>query len=268
MLAGAENRCCLVLFALAAVQIGCGGSDPAAPVDGGTPPGAAEENGADAEAVAMAEELGMTVQELQMKKQMMMDQGMWPDEIAKALAMGGGADSLFRDDVGSNSAAPDNIDQLVFVRSDKDKAFSLKDYIGKKNLVLVFTRGYYGGRVCPFCATQTAQLAAAKDEFTKRDAVVLIIYPGSGEHLPDFVAAVTEVDREQADFAAVGWPVLLDKDLAAVNLLGIAADLARPSSFIVDKQGNVVFAYVGANRTDRPSAKALLSQLDELQLGN
>ncbi|MEM6331639.1 MAG: redoxin domain-containing protein, partial [Planctomycetota bacterium] len=124
--------------------------------------------------------------------------------------------------------------------------------------------GYTGYGVCPFCSTQTAQLAANKAEFEKRNAEVMIIFPGDGEHLAEFIADVTQVDREKADVEAVGWPVVLDKDLQAVNLLGIAEDLAKPSVFIVDEQGNVVFTYVGANRTDRPSAKALLTQLDAL----
>ncbi len=217
---------------------------------------------------ALADALGITVEQLRVKKQMLMDQGLWEKEIAKALAMGGNPAALFKDDAESNVEPPSTLGQLVFVRSDRDKQFRLKDYIGKKNLVLVFTRGYSGGAICPFCATQTAQLAAQKEEFKKRGAVVLIIYPGSEQHLPDFVAAVTREDREKADVLSVGWPVLLDTDLAAVNLLEIAADLAQPSTFILDKQGNVVFAYVGQNRTDRPSTQALLKQLDALQPAN
>ncbi|MEM9184974.1 MAG: redoxin domain-containing protein [Planctomycetota bacterium] len=213
----------------------------------------------------MADQLGMSVDELRMKKQMLMDQGLWGEEITKALSMGGGASSLFKDDVESNVQAPQSIDELIFFSSVKEKDFAIKELIGEKHLVLVFTRGYYGGAVCPFCVTQTAELAAKKEEFEKRDAAVLIIYPGSEEHLPDFAAAVTQTDREKADIEAVGWPVLLDRDLSAVNLLDIAADLASPSTFIIDKRGNVVFAYVGANRTDRPSVGAVLSRLDALQ---
>jgi len=216
------------------------------------------------EAVAMAEQLGMTVAELRMKKQMMMDAGITPEEIVKALMMGGDPSSLFKDDAQSNTKPPKKIKDLIFFRNDKDQQVKLKDYIGRYHLVLVFTRGYSGGTICPFCTVQTAQLSANHRKFLDRDARVIIIYPGSEKHLPDFAAAVTNVDLEQADIAAVKWPVVLDPDLTAVNLLDIAADLARPSTFIIDKQGNVVFAYVGANRTDRPSVKALLKQLDAI----
>lgn len=218
----------------------------------------------DEESIATSEQLGMTVAELQMKKQMMMDAGMTTEEIAKALMMGGDPSSLFKDDAKSNVQPPEKVSDLIFFRNDEDAQVRLENYVGKSHLVLVFTRGYSGGTICPFCATQSAQLAANHQEFLDRDAQVMIIYPGAVEHLPDFAAAVSNVDRELADIAAVKWPVLLDPDLNAVNLLDIAADLARPSTFIIDKQGNVVFAYVGANRTDRPSVKAMLDQLDAI----
>jgi hypothetical protein len=50
-----------------------------------------------------------------------------------------------------------------------------------------------------------------------------------------------------------------------VNKLGIQGDLARPSTYILDKQGAVVYGYVGETQVDRPSVKALLAQLDKLQ---
>ena len=57
----------------------------------------------------------------------------------------------------------------------------------------------------------------------------------------------------------------MDEELAAVNRLGIAAQLAFPSTFIIDKQGQVRLSYVGADPTDRPSIKALIAKLDGLR---
>jgi peroxiredoxin len=56
----------------------------------------------------------------------------------------------------------------------------------------------------------------------------------------------------------------LDEDYQAVERLGIRADQAKPSTYILDKQGKVRFAYVGKDTTDRPSVKAMLDQLDKL----
>ena len=48
------------------------------------------------------------------------------------------------------------------------------------------------------------------------------------------------------------FPVLLDEDLAAVKRLGIAAQLASPSTFIIDKQGQGT-ALVRRGQSDRPA---------------
>ena len=54
---------------------------------------------------------------------------------------------------------------------------------------------------------------------------------------------------------------MLDVELRAVDQLGIRADLSKPATYIVDKQGQVRFAYVGATIADRPSVQSMLEQL-------
>ena len=65
----------------------------------------------------------------------------------------------------------------------------------------------------------------------------------------------------------IPFPVLLDENFTAVDKLGIRGDLAKPSSYIIDKQGQVRFAYVGATNADRPSVQSLLKQLDAITKG-
>ena len=84
-----------------------------------------------------------------------------------------------------------------------------------------------------------------------------IIVLGAGGH----AKVVIDVLR----LSAVRILGIVDEDLAAVNQLGISAQLAFPSTFIVDKQGQVRLSYVGSDPTDRPSIKALLAQLGDLQ---
>jgi len=126
---------------------------------------------------------------------------------------------------------------------------------------VVFTRGF-SGRICPYCTTQTSRLIANYDEFLQRDTEVLLIYPGSTDQLPQFKQAGLAVAGEES----ILFPILLDLDLEAVNTLKIAAQLAKPSTFVINKQGNVVLSYVGSNPGDRPSIKAMLKLLDNLQL--
>ncbi len=165
----------------------------------------------------------------------------------------------FADDVQSNRADDGTIGELEFVDTHGERV-RLDQYRGKKNVLLVFTRGF-SGQLCPFCTTQTSRLIANYDKFIKRDTEVLLVYPGQKDQLGEFRAASLKASGEQG----FPFPVLLDEDLAAVNRLDIAAQLAFPSTFIIDKQGRVTLSYVGESPTDRPSIKALLTQLDSLQ---
>ena len=165
----------------------------------------------------------------------------------------------FQAEVESNREPDTAIGELEFVDSEQGTV-RLADYAGKKNVLLVFTRGF-SGSLCPFCTTQTSRLIANYESFSERDTEVLLVYPGQTDQLDDFLKASM---KEQAS-QAFPFPVLLDPELAAVKRLKIEARLAHPSTFIIDKQGNVAFSYVGANPTDRPSIKALLAQLDQLQ---
>jgi peroxiredoxin len=111
-----------------------------------------------------------------------------------------------------------------------------------------------------YCSGQTSRLIANYKEFTKRGAEVLLVIPGPKDKVDKFLAGA----RKEADDKAVPFPVLLDVDFQAVNRLGIRAELAKPSTYILDKQGQVRFAYVGNSITDRPSIKAMLQQLDAI----
>ena len=164
----------------------------------------------------------------------------------------------FRDEVESNRQDDGTVRDLTFTGSDGNPV-SIQDYVGKKNVLLVFTRGF-SGQLCPYCTTQTSRLIANYDKFTERDTEVLLVYPGSTDQLDAFrQASMAEAEKESFPF-----PVLLDEDLAAVKRLNIAAQLAFPSTFIINKDGRVTLSYVGKNLTDRPSIKALLAQLDSM----
>jgi len=164
----------------------------------------------------------------------------------------------FADKVASNREDDGTVGSLQFIDTE-GKPVRLDKYEGEKNVLLVFTRGF-SGQLCPFCTTQTSRLIANYDQFKKRDAEVLLVYPGAKDQLPQFKQA--SLDSAESD--SFPFPVLLDEDLAAVKQLGIAAHLAYPSTFIIDKQGQVRLSYVGSNPADRPSIKALLAQLDRL----
>ncbi len=172
------------------------------------------------------------------------------------MAMPDPADIVFKDEVESNVEVPVGLDGLAFFDIEGQRV-ALTNYLGKKNVVLVFTEGFAGGMLCPFCKTQTSRLVANYDKFASMDAEVLVVYPGSRDHLDEFVAAAKKTEKAEVD--SVPFPLVLDEDLRAVKYFNIASNLAHPSTFIIDKQGNVRLAYVGADMSaDRPSVNAML----------
>ena len=172
-------------------------------------------------------------------------------------------DMKFKDTVKSNVEVPDGLDGLVFFDTTGQRV-SLKKFLGKKNVVLVFTEGFAGGMLCPFCKTQTSRLVANYDKFAKLETEVLVVYPGTRDHLDEFVEAAKKSEKAEVD--RVPFPLLLDEELSAVGYFNIASNLAHPSTFIIDKRGNVRLAYVGADMTaDRPSIASMIEVLETTQ---
>lgn len=140
------------------------------------------------------------------------------------------------------------------------------DYLGKKNLVLVFTRGY-AGSICLYCSAHTSRLLAQYSEIQARDAELIVVFPvakpADERRLTEFLDRVRkELDRPPD---RVPFPLTLDTGLVAVDRLGIRHNLSKPATFVLDRQGKVRFSYVGATLADRPSVKAILDQLDALR---
>jgi peroxiredoxin len=164
----------------------------------------------------------------------------------------------FPDAAHSNAKPASGDMELSFLNLEGQKV-DLQSFKGKKNVVLVITRGY-PGTLCPFCLAQASRLIKNYPEFSRRQAEVVVVFPGPKEHVYDFSRS------SQADAAAskFPFPLVLDEDLKVVDKLGIRGNLAKPSTFILDKQGRVRFAYVGTSTADRPSVKSMLAQLDAI----
>ncbi|MFO0945728.1 MAG: redoxin domain-containing protein [Planctomycetota bacterium] len=153
---------------------------------------------------------------------------------------------------------------LTFTDPD-GREVPIKKYLEGKSLVLVFTRGYFGS-FCMYCATQTSRLIANYDKFASKNAEVVVVFP---VRKPRDQTRAQEFWRnlkmeEQAEKESAIFPFLLDLELEMVKRLGIEENLAKPSTYILDSDGKVHFAYIGANHADRPSIKVLLDQLDAI----
>ena len=143
------------------------------------------------------------------------------------------------------------------------EVIDLKDWIGKKNVVLVIHRGF-SGSVCMTCTSQTLAISQNLNAFADRDAHVFFLYPGTRDGVTKFLEAVSEA---RGTSEALPVDVLLDTDLSVVHRLGIEGDLAKPTTIILDKRGVVRFEHVAPNITDRASVPTMLDALASIQAG-
>lgn len=163
----------------------------------------------------------------------------------------------FKDNAATNATVPSNVGELAFVDTSGARVH-IGDFQGKKNVLLVITRGFTQP-LCPFCLAQTSRLISNYAKFKDLNTEVLLVYPGQKGQLEQFLKSVDTVDKGQ--IAKVPFRILLDDGLEAVQFFGIKADRAYPSTYIFDKQGRTRFAYVGSGEADRPSIQAMLEQL-------
>ena len=147
----------------------------------------------------------------------------------------------------------------------KGERVKVSDLASDKNIVLVIIRGSTGP-VCPYCSTQTSRLISNYKKFADRDAEIVVVYPVEKKEDVGQWDEFMKVTREKLENSQVElpFPVLFDTELKAVTQLGIQQDLSKPATYILDKKGQVSFAYVGSTFADRPSIKAMLERLDKL----
>lgn len=136
----------------------------------------------------------------------------------------------------------------------------ISQYRGKKTVLVVVLRGFVG-EVCVYCVAQTEALAQCRDRLDSLGIEVVVLYPGAKENEDAFEKAYALTFGK----GAPPYRVFYDPDLEFVNKLGIGGDLAFPTTFIVDKQGIVQYAFVGEHRADRPAAKRLIELIEGMK---
>ena len=140
----------------------------------------------------------------------------------------------------------------------------LADLMTRDYLVLVVTRGWYGG-VCYYCASQTSRWARRFDELDPYDAQLVVIFPTeTDEDAPKLDELSKRIKGGEIPNDDIPYPVLLDINLTGVDQLGIRSQLAKPSTYIIDRAGRVRFAYVGESIADRPTVDSVLKQLAKM----
>jgi len=166
-----------------------------------------------------------------------------------------------------NSKAPD-----FKAKDQSGNEVRLKDLLKKGKVVLVFYRGQW----CPYCSKYLQKLQDSLTLIKEKGATVVAITP----ELPENVAKT--VEKTKAEF-----PVLSDEGLKIMkaydvefeipeNTLtryrnsGIKIDenngkngafLPIPATYIIDKEGNIVYRFFNADYKKRPSIAEILNNL-------
>lgn len=140
-----------------------------------------------------------------------------------------------------------------------DKTVELRELIAKRRLVLVVLRGWPGYQ-CPICERQVRDLIGGAAKLKTHDVQMLFVYPGPADQLKAHAQDFLQNKDWPSDFLFV-----TDPDYAFTNAYGLRWDApnetAYPSTFIIDRKGNVQFAHVSKEHADRIGLEQLLKQL-------
>ena len=128
------------------------------------------------------------------------------------------------------------------------------------DLVLVILRGFPGYQ-CPYCVKQVHDFVSHASDFSAKNTRVVLVYPGPPADLDQHAKEFLE---KQADLPS-NVVLVTDPDYKVTNLYGLRWDAphetAYPSTFVLDKQGMVVFEKISHSHGDRTTAQDILDQL-------
>src|SRR5213075_1162254 len=116
-------------------------------------------------------------------------------------------------------------------------------------VVLVVLRGWPGYQ-CPICTRQVHDFVPKAEKFTAANVQVLMVYPGPADGLQAHAQDFLKDKNWPKDFLLV-----VDPDYTFTQSYGLRWDApnetAYPSTFILDKEGKVLFAHVSQEHADR-----------------
>lgn len=139
-------------------------------------------------------------------------------------------------------------------------SLSLAEETAKGTTVLVVLRGFPGYQ-CPYCVKQVHDFVERSSDFAAKRANVLFVYPGPPAELDQ---RAKEFLEKQAALPA-NFELVVDPDYTMTNLYGLRWDAphetAYPSTFILDRQGKILFEKISHSHGDRTTAADILSHI-------
>lgn len=152
---------------------------------------------------------------------------------------------------------------------DKAIDFKLKTIQGEKAqlsklnkgnpVVLVVLRGWPEYQ-CPVCTRQVGGLLEVAEKFENYDAKILMVYPGPSDQLQEHAKEFTEDFDFPKDFYFT-----IDPGYTMINKYGLRWDApketAYPSTYVINKNGEVVFVKTSETHGGRATVDEILEAL-------
>jgi len=127
-------------------------------------------------------------------------------------------------------------------------------------VVVVVLRGWPGYQ-CPICSRQMAAFVAQAEEFTKRKARVVFVYPGPEADLEKRAEEFLRGEKLAEPFI-----MAIDPGYKFTNIYGLRWDEPRetafPSTFVLDADRKVKFRKISHTHGDRAELSDVLKALD------
>ena len=137
---------------------------------------------------------------------------------------------------------------------------TLSAFRGKKNVVLVFYRGYW----CPYCVKQLGELRQLLDAELKKSTELLVVSIDGDNETKQTVARVGK------DGVAPDFTFLSDPDHAVIarygvlNPAGTRRGIPHPATYVIDKQGIVRWKDIQTDYKIRPTNESILTAVKAL----
>ena len=142
------------------------------------------------------------------------------------------------------------------LRDADDRPINRSAWQGRRSLLLVFFRGTW----CPQCRAHLERLGDHVAALQERNVRLLGVAAQKRSRLSAYLAR-----------NPVPFPILADEDRAVSRAYGVhvpinfeSLNIARPSSFLIDRSGIVRWIHVGSHQFDRPGMDEVLARIGKL----
>jgi len=151
----------------------------------------------------------------------------------------------------------------INLQTIEGKAITSDEWLGTKRLVI-----FYYGNWCPICMGQIAELRKFAERFAENGVKITLVSPQpetNSRQLAEKYGPLMEfvVDKDSAAAKALG--ILHDAGVpAGLQMLGYDQDMPKPTAFILDEKGRVLYVDLPVNYRVRPRPEDMLKVVASL----